>query len=139
MPHAKPIDLPRGGGGRWPATADTFRSVQWGDLEVGYTTIDHPLDCSEVNRLGGLPGGLCPCPHYGYVFEGSIRASYPGTDWPDDVAEAGEVYFFPAGHVLIYPAATKHLEFNPAFALQQCMNAMQRVADRSAAQLPEQA
>ncbi|MEZ0362704.1 hypothetical protein ACAG26_03255 [Mycobacterium sp. pUA109] len=132
MPHAKPLELPNGGGGRWPATVDRFRSVQWGDLEVGYTTVDHPLDCSDVNRLGGLPGGLCPCPHYGYVFEGSIRATYPGTDWPDDVVEAGEVYFFPAGHVLVYPGPTKHLEFNPAFALQQCMDAMQRVADLAA-------
>lgn len=131
MPHAKPSDLPKGGGGRWPATADSFRSAHWGDMEVGYTTIDHPRDCTDVNRIGGLPGGLCPCPHYGYIFEGSIRASYPGTDWPDDVAEAGEVYFFPAGHVLVYPEPTKHLEFNPAFALQQCMDAMQRVADQA--------
>jgi hypothetical protein len=130
MPHGKPEDLPAGGGGRWPATAKSFRSVQWGDMEVGYTTQVAALDCSDVNRLAGLPGGLCPCPHYGYVFEGSIEASWPGTEMPDEVAQAGEVYFFPAGHFLRYPGPTRHLEFNPAFALQQCMDGMQRVADR---------
>jgi hypothetical protein len=41
------------------------------------------------------------------------------------------VYFFPAGHILIYPEPTKALELNPAFALQQCMDAMQRAGERA--------
>ena len=102
MPHAKPHELPSGGGGRWPASGDGFRSVQWGDMEVGFTTTG-PLDCTQLYQLGGFPGGVCTCPHYGYIFEGSIRATYPNTDWADEVACAGEVYFFPAGHILIYP------------------------------------
>jgi hypothetical protein len=83
MPHAKPDELPNGGGGRWPAAGDNFRSVQWGDMEVGYTTTG-PLDCTQLYQVGGLPGGVCTCPHYGYIFEGSIRATYPNTDWADD-------------------------------------------------------
>lgn len=96
MPHAKPDELPSGGGGRWPAAGDNFRSVQWGDMEVGYTTAG-PLDCTQLYRLGGLPG---------------------------------EVYFFPAGHVLIYPGPTRALELNPAFALQQCMDAMAKAGQK---------
>ncbi|MBA4024634.1 MAG: hypothetical protein C0482_19955 [Gordonia sp.] len=132
MPHARPADLPNGGGGRWPAANDHFRSAQWGDLEVGYTTTAGPVDTTELNRVGGLAGGVCPCPHYGYVFEGSITAVYPDTGKPDEVISAGEVYFIPAGHVLKYDRQTNHLEFNPAFALQQCMDAMQRTADLAA-------
>ena len=98
-------------------------------MEVGYTS-SGPLDCTQLYQVGGLPGGVCCCPHYGYIFEGSIRATYPNTDWADDEVGAGEVYFFPAGHVLIYPEPTKALELNPAFALQQCMDAMTRVAHR---------
>lgn len=131
MPHARPDELPSGGGGRWPAAGDGFRSVQWGDMEVGYTATQHPLDCTELYRVGGFPGGVCVCPHYGYIFEGSIRATYPNTDWPDEVAVAGEAYFFPAGHVLIYSEPTKALELNPAFALQQCMDAMMKAAQRA--------
>lgn len=57
-----------------------------------------------------------------------IRASYPGTNWPDEVADAGAAYFFPAGHVLIYEADTEALELNPAAALQTLMNHFEAVA-----------
>jgi hypothetical protein len=130
MPHARPQDLPAGGNGRWPSAGEGFRSEQWGDMEVGFTTVDGPRDCTQLYVDGGMPGGVCPCPHYGYIFEGALRATYPGTDLPDETAVAGEAYFFPAGHILIYEAATKALELNPAFALGQCMDAMQRAADR---------
>jgi hypothetical protein len=128
MPHAKPEDLPVGGGGRWPSAGAGFRSAHWGDLEVGFTTVEAPLDCAELYRLGGMPGGVCPCPHYGYVFTGSIRATYPNTELPDEIASAGEAYFFPAGHVLIYEEPTTAFEVNPAFALSQCMEAIERAA-----------
>ena len=126
MPHSRLDLLPAGGGGRWPSAGDAFRSVQWGDMEIGFTTVDAPLDGTELDRLGGMPGGVCTCPHYGYVFEGRIRATYPNTPLPDEVATGGEAYFFPAGHVLIYEEATKAMELNPAFALQQCMDATER-------------
>ncbi|AWK71122.1 hypothetical protein CBI38_05575 [Rhodococcus oxybenzonivorans] len=129
MPHANPTDLPNGGGGRWPAALNHFRSVQWGDLEVGYTTTAGPRDCTEMYRAGGLPGGVCMCPHYGYVLAGAITACYPNTGWEDEVVTVGEVYFFPAGHILKYTEPTTHLEFNPAYALQQLMDAIQRLAD----------
>ena len=83
MPVSRPDDLPVGGDGRWPLCGSGFRSAQWGDMEVGYTTTgvgDHAA------IYQGLPGGVCQCPHYGYVFKGRIRSRYPGTDWPDEVA-----------------------------------------------------
>ncbi len=129
MPHARPEDLPEGGGGRWPFAGHRFRSEQWGDLDVGFTTVEEPLDCTESYRIGGMAGGVCPCPHYGYVLTGSIRARYPDTDQPEELATAGEVYFFPAGHVLIYDEPATVIEFNPAFALKQCMDAMAKSAE----------
>ena len=138
MPHAKPDELPAGGGGRWPFAGEMFRTVRWGDMEVGLTTIDQPLDCTESYQIGGMAGGVCPCPHYGYIFSGTLRAVYPNTDEPDEVATAGEVYFFPAGHVLVYEEATKALEINPAYALGQCMDAMARSADIMMARYLEQ-
>ena len=123
MPVSKPEDLPQYGGGRWPHAP--FRSVRWGDLEIGYT-VTEPIDCSSGYK--GLPGGLCPCPHYGYVFEGRMRAVYPGSDWPDEVASTGEVYFFPAGHVLIYEEPSRVLELNPAAALQTVMDHFEKMA-----------
>lgn len=130
MPHSRPEDLPNAGGGRWPATMDHFRSVHWGDLEVGLTTVPQASDVTELYRAGGFPGKVCICPHYGYIFEGSIRAVYPDTDIPDETAVAGEAYFFPAGHILIYPEPTRALELNPASALQWCMDLTQTAMDR---------
>jgi hypothetical protein len=126
MPHCKPEDLPNGVE-RWPAIGtEGFKSVHWGDMEVGYTTVHEPLDCTEQYKFGGLPGGVCPCPHYGYMFEGRLRVQYPGSDWPDEVIEAGEAFFVPSGHVLIYETACKVLELNPAHALQSCMDAINK-------------
>ena len=130
MPHARPEDLPVAGGGRWPAAGAGFRSVQWGDLEVGFTNTEGPLDCTELYLAGGMPGGVCMCPHYGYIFTGALRATYPGTDMADETAVAGAAYFFPAGHVLVYEEATSALELNPAFALQQCMDTIEKAVQR---------
>ncbi|WP_197745395.1 cupin domain-containing protein [Mycolicibacterium moriokaense] len=96
-------------------------------MEVGYTTTgvgDH----TPVYQ--GLPGGVCPVPHYGYVFTGRIRCRFPGSDWPDEVASTGEAYFFPAGHVLIYEEETEALELNPAAALQTLMDHIESLAQR---------
>ncbi len=127
MPVSKPQDLPRGGGDRWPLCGAGFRSVQWGDLEVGYTDTgagDHTL------LYRGLPGDVCPCPHYGYMFSGRLRCRYPGSDWPDEVAEKGDAYFFRAGHVLIYEEPSEVVEFNPASVLQYMMDHIEKAASR---------
>jgi hypothetical protein len=94
-------------------------------MEVGYTVTD-PMDCAPV--YVGLPGGVCQCPHYGYVFTGRLRCVYPDTDWPDEVAEAGDAYHFRAGHVLVYEERSEVLEINPAAALQQLMDHIESIA-----------
>jgi hypothetical protein len=127
MPVSRLDELPVGGDGRWPLCGSGFRSVQWGDMEIGYTT-------TGVGNHGtlyqGLPGGVCQCPHYGYVFTGRIRCSFPGTDWPDEVATAGQAYYFPAGHVLAYEEETEALELNPAAALKTLMDHIESVASK---------
>jgi hypothetical protein len=96
-------------------------------MEVGYTTTD-PMDCTPVYR--GLPGNVCQCPHYGYVFQGRLRCVYPETDWPEETAETGDVYFFRAGHILIYDEPSEVLELNPAAALATLMDHIEATAAR---------
>jgi hypothetical protein len=135
MPHKRPEDL-ASVEDRWPVMVarsrnqNPYRSETWGDLEVALTWIDHPIDCTEMYRVGGLAGGVCPCPHYGYLFEGVLRAKYPDTGLPDEVITAGEAYFIPAGHILVYEEATKTLEFHPAFAFRQCQDALERAIEQ---------
>ena len=131
MPVSTLGDLPAGGGGRWPACGQGFRSAQWGDMVVGYTTTGIG---NHAALYDGLPGAVCPCPHYGFVFKGRIRCAYPGTNWPDEVAEAGQAYFFPAGHTLSYEEETEALELNPASALHVLMDHIESVAQRHIAE-----
>jgi hypothetical protein len=100
MPVSKPAELPQGGGGRWPLCGSGFRSEQWGDMEVGHTTVDERV--------------------------------YPNSDWPDEVAETGDVYYFRAGHVLMYEEPSEVLELNPAAALQTLMDHVESVARQMA-------
>lgn len=127
MPTCKLKELPKGGGGRWPLCGTGFGSIKWGDLEVGYTTAG-PSSAAAVYEK--LPGGVCMCPHFGYIFKGRLRCTYPGSDWPDEVAETGDVYFFRAGHHLIYEEATEALEMNPADALEVLMDHVEAYARR---------
>lgn len=127
MPVSKLKELPVGGGGRWPLCGAGFRSIHWGDMEVGFTNAG-PTNASAAYE--GLPGGICMCPHYGYVFSGRIRCVYPDSNWSDEVAETGDVYFFRPGHHLIYEEPTEALELNPADALQTLMDHVEAYAQR---------
>ena len=119
--HFKPEEIPlitpqNGSGG------GCMRSIKAGDMEIGFTWTAGPRDYTPL--YAGLPGGVCPCDHYGYVFSGRIRARY--ADGTEEVIGPGEVYFIPRGHVLIYEAATHHLEINFHAQLRELMEVILR-------------
>ena len=128
MPHCKPEDLPSTLE-RWPTSKESYQAAAWGDMEVSYALVPQPLDCTSF--LEGSGHKTCICPHYGYILEGKIRATYPGTDLPDEVASAGDAYYFPAGHVLIYEARTRSLDFSPGDAFRQVMDMAERRSQRA--------
>jgi hypothetical protein len=102
--------------------ASNYLSVVWGGMQIGYASVGRAVDCTPL--YADLPGGVCNCPHWGYIFEGALTARYPSGEYEDETARAGEVYYFPAGHVLIYEAPTKALEFNPPAELETLMTAV---------------
>lgn len=110
------------------ATSGCMRSIKAGEMEIGATWTAGPRDYSAL--YAGLPGGVCPCDHYGYVFSGRIRARY--ADGSEEVIGPGEVYYIPKGHVLIYEEATHHLEINFHAQLRELME----VVLRNGAQAP---
>ena len=120
---------------RWShIPAGVYAGCQLGDYEVAHVRVPGPLDCTEHYREVGLPGGVCNCPHYGYVFEGHMRCTYPGTGKPDEVAKAGDIYYWPAGHVLVYESATVCFELNPAAAFHEYIEYGIRAAARDEGQ-----
>ncbi len=66
--------------------------------------------------LQGLPGDRCPSPHWGIVLEGSIRIDH--ADGSSEVAQAGEVYHWPAGHTGVTEEPVVFLEIGPLAEMQ---------------------
>jgi hypothetical protein len=84
------------------------RGVEWGDQLVRH--IDLPPGTDFTPLLQGLPGDRCDCPHWGYVFTGSIRLRY--ADGTDEVTKAGEAYYWPGGHTAWTDEGVTFLEFS---------------------------
>jgi hypothetical protein len=102
------------------------------DLD-GYTasfvTIRESHDLGPL--LAGLPGGNCPCPHWGYVFRGRLTVRYGDHE---ETIESGDAFYLAPGHVPEAEAGTELLQFSPTEDLAQVEASMIRTmqAGRSA-------
>ena len=61
----------------------------FGQFAVSYHEFKQGTDFTPV--LEGLPDDMCPCPHYGYIFEGAFRFIY--SDGTEEVYKTGDVYY----------------------------------------------
>ena len=64
-----------------------------GGLTVSFVRL--PAGANLAPALKGLPGDLCPCPHWGYMLKGRVRMhTVEGLrDFP-----AGEAFYWGPGH-----------------------------------------
>ncbi len=85
------------------------RSSEGGDVLARH--IDLPPGVDFTPLLKGLPGDLCPCPHWGYVLSGSIRLRF--ADGSEELSSAGDVYYWPGGHTGWTDEGVTFLEFSP--------------------------
>jgi hypothetical protein len=95
-----------------------IRSTNWGGIAATYIETQAQVDFTPI--LKGLPGDLCPSPHWGYILKGSAHLIYPdGTE--EDVQE-GDMFYWPAPHTGSFAAGSKILEFNPADEYQKVVD-----------------
>jgi hypothetical protein len=119
-------------------TKDTARMedhgpvTEWSQDVDGYTVniVSFNVDIDSTPLLKGLPGDSCQCPHWGYVLKGKV--TFPFDDH-EEVFEAGDAFYVPAGHHQKAEAGTEYLQFSPAKELREVsatiaanMEAMQR-------------
>jgi hypothetical protein len=85
-----------------------WKEFEWGDMRVGYET--YLSDFDDKEQLKSLPGGLCPCPHWGHLLSGRMTVHYPDHD---DLVKEGEIYYMAPGHTMSAEAGTVLIEFSP--------------------------
>ena len=67
----------------------------------------------------GLPDNACPAAHWGYILEGAIRLKY--VDGKEETVKAGEVFYWPAGHIPFVEKDLKIIDFTPEAEFNQLM------------------
>jgi hypothetical protein len=89
------------------------RTEELGDYTVNFVSIlkDHDL----APMLSGLPGGRCPCPHWGYVLKGRMIVRYADHE---EVCEAGDAFYMAPGHAPEAEAGSEFIQFSPTDQLQ---------------------
>jgi hypothetical protein len=98
-----------------------------GDLEVRTKDVDGlmvgffrlPAGVDMRAPLKGLPGDLCPCPHWGYMLKGRLRMHTP--EGHQDFV-AGEAFHRGAGHAPEALEDTEYVEFSPADEMQRVLD-----------------
>lgn len=80
-----------------------------GGMSINYVQIAAPADFTPL--FEGLPGNMCPSPHWGYILEGSVRVRYG--DGKEETLNAGEVCYTPAPHTAVVDKNLKFIDFSP--------------------------
>ena len=75
---------------------------------VNFVSIRQHHDLGPM--LSVLPGGKCPCPHWGYVVKGRLTVRYGDHE---EVIEAGDAFYMPPGHAPEAEAGTEIVQFSP--------------------------
>ncbi len=88
-----------------------------GGMYVGYVEVPAGTDFTPL--FAGLPQDMCPAPHWGYVFEGSMRIKY--ADGKEETVNKGEVFYMPALHTGIAEKDVKFIDFSPEEEFSQLM------------------
>jgi hypothetical protein len=100
----------------------TDRAEELDGYTVNFVTFNEDVDATPL--LKGLPDDRCQCPHWGYVISGAMTMRYPDRD---EVYEAGDAYYAPAGHIPVKHApGTRTVMFSPSHELKVTEEAMER-------------
>lgn len=93
------------------------------DYTVNFVTMSATIDATPLFK--GLPDDRCSCPHWGYVFKG--RITYRFADH-EEVFEAGDAFYIPAGHSPIVEEGTEFVQFSPSGELKTVSDVMMKNA-----------
>jgi hypothetical protein len=90
------------------------RATEVGELTAGWFRIDEGVDLGPA--LVGLPGDLCPCPHWGYMLKGRLLMR---TANGDREYRAGEAFYWAPGHAPVALEDCEYVDFSPTKELAE--------------------
>ncbi|MCK5206554.1 MAG: hypothetical protein KAQ62_03260 [Cyclobacteriaceae bacterium] len=88
-----------------------------GGMTVAFNELPAGTDFTPL--LEGLSNNSCHCPHWGYIFKGSIRLIYD--DGSEEITKAGDVFYWKPGHTAIVEEDLKFMDFSPEKELGEVM------------------
>ena len=90
------------------------RMTEVGEMTVSFIRLGAGTDLGPA--LVGLDGDLCPCPHWGYMLDGTLRMR---TADGDHTYSAGQAFYWAPGHAPFAETDCAYVDFSPTeqFAL----------------------
>ncbi len=85
-----------------------MRTKELGAYTVAFARLAEGVDLGPA--LQGLPGDLCPCPHWGYMLKGRLLMH---TADGDQIYEAGEAFYWAPGHAPVALEDCEYVDFSP--------------------------
>lgn len=98
-----------------------FRMSPAGDQSIAWVRL--PAGADLRPGLAGLPGDLCPCPHWGYMVSGSLVMH--GKD-SDTTYEAGQAFYWAPGHAPEALTDCEYVDFSPSAELEHVVEHLKR-------------
>jgi len=94
-----------------------MRIKNLGQYTVAFARLSKGVDLGPA--LVGLPGDLCPCPHYGYMIKGRLLMR---TEDGDQVYEAGQAFYWAPGHAPVALEDCEYVDFSPTEAFTHVLD-----------------
>jgi len=89
------------------------RTSHLDDITVNIVTVRETHSLKEA--LAALPGGLCQCPHWGYMLAGRMSCDYGDHS---ETYDAGDAFYMTPGHVPTADAGAEFVMFSPKDQLE---------------------
>lgn len=85
-----------------------LRKTEVGEMTVSFIRLKAGTDLGPA--LVGLPGDLCPCPHWGFMQKGRLKMR---TADGEQVFEAGKPFYWGPGHAPVALEDCEWVDFSP--------------------------
>jgi hypothetical protein len=97
-----------------------FRTDRAGENNLAWVRL--PAGADLRSALVGLPGDLCPCPHWGYMISGRLVMH---TKDGDQTYTAGQAFYWAPGHAPEAVEDCEYIDVSPTEELERVVRHLQ--------------